>query len=297
MLGTLPPFEYRKVISLREALAFMEKRGKVYPYAGGTDLLVALKNGEAKPQVLLDVKALPELGSVRQQNGWISLGAAVSVRALARSALIRERYSVLAQALKILGSTQIANRATLGGNLCNASPAADSAPPLLALDARVRLAGLKGNRDLPLAEFFLGPNKTALKRELLTEILIPPAPAPGRGLFSKLGSRSAPEDIAIVSVAAFVVPDRAGNRWQEARIALGAVGPAPMRARYAEEALVGQPISGQSIRDASRVAAEKDAQPISDIRASAGYRRAMVEVLLTRALEHLASEIVQGAAR
>lgn len=298
MLGTLPPFDYYKPSSLEEALAILKSLdGNVCPYAGGTDLLVALKEKKAKHQALLDLKGIPELGAVRQQDGGLSLGAALTTRALARSSPVRERCPLLAQALKMLGSMQIGNRATLGGNLCNASPAADSAPPLLVLGASVKLVGPRGERQLPLEQFFLGPKKSALSCELLTEIDIPQPPAQGRGVFLKLGPRGAPEDIAIVSVAAFAVPDAARERWREVRIALGAVAPTPTRARHAEEAMLGQPINGQAIQDASRLAAEKDAQPITDIRGSAGYRRAMVQVLVGRALDHLAGAIGREGVR
>jgi carbon-monoxide dehydrogenase medium subunit len=298
MLGALPPFDYHRPSSLQEALAILERLdGKVCPYAGGTDLLVALKEGKARHQALMDIKSIPELGAVRQQDGGLCLGAAITTRVLARSALMRERFPILAQALKLFGSMQIGNRATLGGNLCNASPAADSAPPLLTLDARVKLVGPRGQRSLSLAEFFLGPNKTAVSCELLTEIQIPQAPASGRSVFLKLGPRGAPEDIAIVSVAVFAGAAGMENRWRDVRIALGAVAPTPIRARHAEEILRDQPVSEEGIQEASRLAAESDAQPISDDRASARYRRSMVEVLLKRALEHIASELRQEAAR
>jgi carbon-monoxide dehydrogenase medium subunit len=161
----------------------------------------------------------------------------------------------------------------------------------------VKLVGARGERRLPLGEFFLAPNKTVMNAELLTEVHLPQAPQQGRGVFFKLGTRAAPEDIAIVSVAVFAVPDAARTSWQDIRIALGAVAPTPMRARHAEEALLGQPIKGNAMKDAARLAAEKDAQPISDIRGSANYRRAMVEVLVNRALQHVASEIAQEEAR
>lgn len=292
MLGKLPPFDYHQPSTLEEAFALIERfDGNACLLAGGTDLLVAMKERKLNHRALLDIKQIPELRTIRREDGGLCFGAAVTTRAIAQSSLVKERFPLLSQALKMLGSMQIGNRATLGGNLANASPAADSAPPLLTLEASVKLAGIKGERQVPLEKFFLSPGKTVIERELLTEVHVPPAPAQGRGFFYKLGPRGAPEDICIVSVALFAVPDAARTSWKEVRIALGAVAPTPIRARHAEEALRGQLIGGKGGEDAARLAAEKDARPISDIRGSASYRRAMVQLLVGRALEHVAREI------
>lgn len=292
MLAKLPPFDYCQPASLKEALALMGRFDcNVGLLAGGTDLLVAMKEQEPSHRLLLDIKRVPELTAVTTDNGRLCFGAAVTTRSIARSRLVRERIPLLSQALQVLGSMQIGNRATIGGNLCNASPAADSAPPLLALDASVKLVGEKGERRLPLESFFLAPGKTVLEREILTEIQVPAAPAQGRGVFYKLGPRGAPEDICIASVGLFAVPDASRMIWKEARIALGAVAPTPIRARHAEEALRGQLIGGKAGADAARLAAEKDARPISDIRGSARYRSAMVRLLVERALEQVGREI------
>jgi len=155
--------------------------------------------------------------------------------------------------------------------------------------------GPGSERWVPLDKFFVGPKKTVLNRELLAEISIPISPQSSRGVFCKLGLRSAPEDIAIVSAAIFAVPDDSGRNWKEVRIALGAVAPTPIRARHAEEALAGRPMEAKVIEDASRLAAEKDAQPITDIRGSAGYRRAMVQVLVQRILTGIANNMKSEA--
>lgn len=296
MLGSLPPFDYHQPSTLKEAIGLMQRfDGQASLYAGGTEVLVAMKDGRLKPQALIDVKRIPELGGIRADNGTVRLGAAVSTRSIARSPLVRERFPLLSEALKILGSMQIGNRATLGGNLANASPAADSAPALLALQASVRLTGPKGERWVTLEDFFLGPGKTVLDREIVAEVRIADAPAGGRGIFYKLGPRGAPEDICIASVAAFAVPDASGKNWQDVRVALGAVAPTPVRARHAEASLRGQPIGADAAKEAARLAAEKDAEPISDIRGSASYRRAMVQVFVERALDRLARDIKEGA--
>lgn len=298
MLGKLPPFDYHKPSTLKEALALKERfDGNACFLAGGTDLLMAMKDHKESHRALLDIKQIPELRAIRQEDGGLCVGSAVSARAIAQSPLVRERFPFLSRSLKLLGSMQIGNRATLGGNLANASPAADSAPPLLALEASVKLAGPEGERLVPLEKFFVGPGETVINQKLLTEVYVPSAPAQGRGFFYKLGPRGAPEDICIVSVALLAVPDAARTSWKEVRIALGAVAPTPIRARYAEEALRGQLIGGKATADAARLAAEKDARPISDIRGSARYRRAMVEVLVVRALEQLAREIEEESKR
>ncbi|MBI2088389.1 MAG: xanthine dehydrogenase family protein subunit M [Deltaproteobacteria bacterium] len=296
MLGSLPPFDYHQPSTIEEAFDLMRRLdGNVSLYAGGTEVLVALKEGKLKPQALIDIKRIPELGGIQADNGTLRLGAAVSTRAISRSPVVRERFPLLSEALKILGSMQIGNRATLGGNLANASPAADSAPPLLTLQASLRLVSPKGERSVALEDFFLAPGKTVLDQEILTEVRIPSAPAQGRGVFYKLGPRGAPEDICIVSVAVFVTADAQRKSWQDVRIALGAVAPTPVRARHAEAALQGQPIGDKTAKEAARLAAEKDANPITDIRGSASYRGAMVQVLVERAVDRLARDLRESA--
>ena len=288
MLGRLPSFDYYRPATLDETLTAMERLdGNFCVLAGGTDLLVGMKERRGRHASLLDIKSIAELGGIRADNGTICLGATVNTRAIAESSLVRERVPLLSQSLKLLGSMQIGNRATIGGNLSNASPAADSAPPLLALGASVKLVGKTKERWVPLDNFFIGPKKTVIDGELLAEVRVPTSPA-GRGIFYKLGPRNAPEDICIVSAAVYGVPDGEAGAWQELRIALGAVAPTPIRARHAEERLKGQPLDAKLVAEAARIAAEKDAQPISDIRGSADYRRAMVEVLVKRALEQVA---------
>jgi carbon-monoxide dehydrogenase medium subunit len=292
MLQKLPPFDYYLPDSVEEAVEVLDRRdGNVAVLAGGTDLLVRMKEGMEARRLLLDIKKISALKTIGSTNGALCFGAAVSTRTIARLPLVRERFPVLAQALQQLGSVQIGNRATIGGNLCNASPAADSAPPLLALGASVKLMGPNGERELPLEKFFEGPGKTVLQRELLTEVHVPAAPAQGRGLFYKLGLRAAPEDICVVSVAVFAVPDVSRQRWADVRIALGAVAPTPVRARHAEAVLRDEALEGAALQEAARLAADKDASPISDIRGSASYRRAMVRELVARALAQLAREM------
>jgi carbon-monoxide dehydrogenase medium subunit len=295
MLGRLPFFDYYRPATLDETLTAMERLdGNFCVLAGGTDLLVAMKERRGTHHALLDIKAVPELGGIRADNGTICLGATATTRAIAASPLVRERFPVLSQSLKLLGSMQIGNRATIGGNLANASPAADSAPPLLALNASVKLIGKAKERWVPLESFFVSPKKTVLEGELLAEVRVPASPA-GRSVFYKLGPRNAPEDICIVSAAVYGVPDGEAGAWKELRIALGAVAPTPIRARNAEERLKGQPLEPKLVDEAARIAAEKDALPISDLRGSADYRREMCYVLVKRALEQIARDYASAA--
>jgi aerobic carbon-monoxide dehydrogenase medium subunit len=295
MLGKLPVFDYYRPTTLDETLALAERlNGNLSILAGGTDLLVAMKERRGKHPALIDIKSVPELSAIRAENGSVSLGATATTRAISVSPLVRERFPMLAHALKFLGSMQVGNRATIGGNLCNASPAADGAPPLLVLGASVKLLGKGGTRWIPLDNFFAGPKKTVIDHELLSEVRIPAAAPNGRGVYHKLGTRNAPEDIGIVSAAVYAVPDAEKKAWQAVRIALGAVAPTPIRARYAEERLHGQPIDGKLVDEAAGIAADQDCRPITDVRASAEYRRAMVAVLVKRALEQIAREL-QGA--
>ena len=296
MLGRLPSFDYYRPTTLAETLTAMERlNGNFCVLAGGTDLLVGMKERRGRHPALLDIKAVPELAGIRADNGTLCLGATVTTRAIAQSPLVRERFPMLFHSMKLLGSMQIGNRATIGGNLANGSPAADGAPPLLALGASVRLVGKTKERWVPLDNFFIGPKKTIIEGELLAEVRIPTPPPGGRGIFYKLGPRNAPEDICIVSAAVYGVPDGGANGWKELRIALGAVAPTPIRARNAEERLKGQLLDAKLVVEAARIAADKDAQPISDIRGSADYRREMVYVLVKRALEQIARDYPSAA--
>jgi carbon-monoxide dehydrogenase medium subunit len=287
MLGRLPSFDYYRPTTIDEALTTIDRfDGNVSILAGGTDLLAQMKEHRGKHPPLVDVKRIIELAGIRADDGTLSIGATATARAVAASPLVRDRFPMLAEALKILGSTQIGNRATIGGNLSNASPAADSAPALLALDASVRLVGKQKERCVPLDQFFVAPKKTVMGQELLSTVIIPAQR--GSGVFYKLGPRNAPEDISIASAAVFAVPASINASCLEFRIALGAVAPTPIRARHAEERLRGYSLDAKLIDEAACIAADKDSHPISDIRGSAEYRRAMIRVLVKRALEQIA---------
>jgi carbon-monoxide dehydrogenase medium subunit len=283
-------FDYVAPTDFREASELLSSAGgRAKALQGGTDLLVRIRAGQVRPELVVDLKNLPGMQViVGQSDGWLSIGAACSMNQVANSSLIRGRYGLLAQACNSVASYQLRNRATVGGNCCNGSPAADSAPALYCLGAVTEIYGPGGQRRVPIEEFFRGPGRTALERgEILAAILLPPAVPGACGVFSKLG-RTRGGDISTVSIAVYaadgdgseVSRSAARQRW---RIALGAVGPTPLRAFRAEESLATDH-SAAGIEAAAELAAQT-AQPIDDVRASAAYRRAMVRVLTRRGIE------------
>jgi carbon-monoxide dehydrogenase medium subunit len=278
---------YYQPTTLSEALALLSQHGQqARVIAGGTDLIIELERGLRSQQVLIDITRIPGLDGIElSEGGEITLGPLVTHNDVAASALLVERAFPLAQASWEVGAPQIRNRGTVAGNLITASPANDTITPLWALDGAVTLASQgRGERRLPLEQFFLGVRRTAmLPDELLVAVHLRALPSSGRGAFIKLGLRRA-QAISLVNVAA--VLDFDGNLVARARITLGAVAPTIVRAEEAEASLLDQPLSDETIAHAAQLA-EQAARPIDDLRASAGYRRAMVRVLVERALRQL----------
>ncbi len=252
--------------------------------AGGTDLLIRVKRNQWHPRAVVNLKRIPGLRGI-SLNGELRLGALVTLNDLIRSPIIREHFPVLAYTASKMAGVQVRTLATVGGNLCNASPAADTAPPLIALNARAVVVGTHGERVIPLDEFFTGVGKSALAPdEILREILVP-CDASVRASYTKLEHREA-MDIAIAGVAVAVNSQQSSVNSQQCvdvKIVLGAVAPTPMRAKHAEEILRGKELTEERIREAARVAAS-EAKPIDDVRGSAWYRREMIEVLTRRQL-------------
>jgi carbon-monoxide dehydrogenase medium subunit len=285
----LQPFDYIIPADFREASALLSAaEGRVRALQGGTDLLVRIRAGLLRPQLVVDLKKLPGMQSIREwPDGWLSIGAACTMNQVAKEGLIRERYDLLVQACNSVASYQLRNRATVGGNCCNGSPAADTAPALYCLGAEAEIFGPGGQRRVSIESFFVGPGHTALRPgEFLSAILLPPVGPGAYGVFKKLG-RTRAGDISTVSVAVYAFEETgwrseaaSPRRW---RIALGAVGPTPMRALRAEESLTVDHSSG-GIAAAADLAAQA-AMPIDDVRASAAYRTAMVRVLTRRGIE------------
>lgn len=276
-------FEYFEPQTLDEAVALLGRyNGQASILAGGTDLLVEIKEKIRFPDYVINIKKIPQMDrlSYDDQTG-LRLGALVTTRELETSPLVREKYRGLVQAVTELGSIQVRNRATVAGNICRASPSADTPPPLITDGAAVRLYGPTGERVLPLEEFFIGPGRTVLEPgELVIELMVPSPPPHTGKVYLKHGRRRAME-LATVGVA--VTLTLANNICQEVRIALGAVAPTPIRAREAEAVLRGQVIVDDLIDKAAEVAMH-ESRPISDVRSSAEYRREMVKVLTARAI-------------
>lgn len=296
----MQPFDYIIPKDHAEASALLAAgNGAVRPFMGGTDFLIRARGGFVKPARVVDLKRLPGMQQIRlSAEGWPVIGAACTMNQVAAHPLIQASYDLLVQACNSVASYQLRNRATIGGNICNASPAADAAPALYCLEAVAETYGPAGARRIPIADFFVGPGRTALlPGEFLTAVHLPPAPAGARGIFNKLG-RTKLGDISTVSVAVWIdfgsaISDFGSNEppairdpqsaIRNVRIALGAVGPTPLRAPEAEAALAGD-ASPAGVRRAAKLAAAA-VRPIDDIRASAAYRRAMVEVLTRRGIE------------
>lgn len=288
-------FEYLAPRTLDEAISLLRQHGdKARPLAGGTDIVVQMKENATRfpyPAVVVGLARIPELRGIEfSERDGLRLGAAATMTEIAESAVIRERYAAIAAGARVVGSRQTMNMATVGGNLCNAAPSADTAPPLLAYEAQAVIVGPSGRRTLGLDEFFAGPGRTALAAdELLAEVRVS-APAPHTGSAYRRHTPRKQMDIAVVGVAA-VLTLGDGGRIDRARIALGAVAPTPLRALRAEAALEGQPASDETFARAAEAAAA-ECTPISDQRGSADFRRHLVRVMTERMLLDAAARAI-----
>jgi len=252
--------------------------------AGGTDLLVDIKNGVHEPRVLVDLSRAPDLKRLELTDDLLVIGATVTHSQIMASHLVRELCPALAVAAHSIGAVQTRNLGTIGGNLANAVPSMDIGPALLALDATVTIAGPAGLRRAPLGNFFAGPRKANVgPQELILDVTIPAGSFCKPMAFLKFGLRKG-QALALVNVAAGFWPEGDAPVFRDARIALGAVAPTIVRAPEAERYLDGRAIDTAAMTEAGRIAAG-EASPISDFRASADYRRDLVAVLTSRALE------------
>lgn len=278
-------FEFFSPVSLAEALDLLERYGaKAKLIAGGTDLLVQMKSKLVTPEVLISLAKIPQLAGIGQNGKGIKIGALVKHAQIENTPLIREKWGLLCSAARKVGSPQIRNWGTIGGNLSNASPAADTAPPLLVLGAEVNLASKKGERRLPLESFFTGPGSTALAPgEILKEIIVPEIPSASVWTYLKLGRRKS-VDLAIASAAVLLTLEPQTKICRRARLALGAVAPTAIRAKETERFLEGKTLDEKTIQETGQKARE-ECRPISDIRAAAEYRREMVKILVERAVK------------
>ena len=290
MLLGLPEFELLSTETVDETCTLLSKHGaRAMVFAGGTDLLVKMKHRRMIPRRLINIKAIPNLDQIRHdERDGLRIGALTTIQAIEASSVIGKKFSALKQAAGVLGTAQIRNVGTIGGNLGNASPSAEFAPPLLTLGASVRCVGRGGERMIPLEEFFVSPGETTLRQdELLTEVHVPNVPAGAQGIYLKHSLRKM--DVAIASAAVLIVFD--GDVCRDVRIALGAVGPIPFRAQEAEKTLKGKKLCGgqgeiELLEEVARVAAG-ESFPIDDFRAYAAYRRKLVRMLVGKGLERV----------
>ncbi|MGZ8427358.1 MAG: FAD binding domain-containing protein [Candidatus Binatia bacterium] len=276
--------EYFEPKSIGDALTLLSKHGaEAKVIAGGTDVMVDIKFKE-EPGCLVNIKKIPSLAGISESGGALRIGALTTIRELETSALVRDKLPVLWEASHQFASLQVRNTATIGGNICRASPSGETLAPLLVLEANAVLAFSDGERSEPFKSFFQGPGKSAAGvKGLLTEVEVPIPPAGSKGVYLKHAVRGA-MDIAMVGVAVLLTPDSGKNNVQEVRIGLGAVAPTPLRAPKTEALLRGKPLTAALLKEAGALAAS-EASPISDQRSSAENRRWIVEALTRRGLE------------
>ena len=281
---TLPRFEYFAPEGLDEALLILSKKGKdAFVMAGGTDLVMKMNRGLVKPAAIISLSRIKGLNKIDfDPRRGLTIGATALIAEVASHHEIKKRYPAIAHATGVMANVQIRNMGTVAGNLCNAAPSADNAPPLMAMGAEVTLTGMKGDRQVPVEEFFRGPGMTALEPgEIMTSIFVPLPPPHSGASYERISARGK-ADIAAVSAGVMLIME--GGTCKKARIALGAVAPVPMRARKAENMLNGKRLTQGLIEKAAAQAA-RESRPVSDVRASAAYRNRIVSVLTRRAIE------------
>jgi aerobic carbon-monoxide dehydrogenase medium subunit len=278
------PLEMYQPTTLQEASRLLKDKGAGGRFlAGGTDLVIAIKEKGLIPKYVVDLKKVPGLSGIRENaDGSITIGALTTMREIETDSLLNKKYPFLCQSAAEVGSIQIRNRATVGGNMANATPSADVAPSLIALNATAKIVDAGGERIVALEEFFRGPGQTIMNpHEILTEIVIPKTRQQLVGEYLKFSPRDM-MDLAYVGIAVAynIATDK---RCSSVRIVLGAVAPTPIRAHKAEGLLEGQLLTQEL---AAKVGAEaaRESKPISDVRSSADYRRAMVGAMTKRAL-------------
>jgi carbon-monoxide dehydrogenase medium subunit len=276
--------DYFEPKTVGEAVSLLAKYGaEAKVIAGGTDMLVDMKYKE-EPGCLINIKKIPGLSSIQENGGSLRIGALTTIRDIETNALVRDKLTVLWESSHQFASLQIRNTATIGGNICRASPSGETLAPLLVLEAKGKYVSADGEKTEPFSSLFQGPGKTSLgAKGLLTEIDVPYPAAGSKSVYLKHAVRGA-MDIAMVGVAVLLTPDAAKNNVQDVRIGLGAVAPTPIRATKTEALLRGKPLSAALLKEAAAMAAT-ESSPINDQRSSAENRRWIVEALTRRGLE------------
>lgn len=294
-LRRLPRFEYfapQNVAAICSALAESPRETRLL--AGGTDLILQMRRREVLPRYIIGLKNVPELAWIRSTNDACALGAMTTLSAIESSAPMLQQYDFVAETAAEMGSPEIRLVATIGGNLSSALPCSDLAPPLLVLEAMLKLRSVRGERSVRVDDFFIGPGETAMKSdEFLEEIQLPPRPPLSGGAYVKFHDRHA-MDMTVAGVAAFVILDSGRGVVQDARIALATGGPIPLRVRRAEALLKGQPLTDKTVEEAAELVFE-EASPRTSWRATREFRLELIRMLARRALGE-AREKTRGAA-
>jgi CO/xanthine dehydrogenase FAD-binding subunit len=291
----LQAFDYVRATSVDEVVSLLSENGdQARILSGGTDLLVMLREGRRNAKVVIDVKALPETTElVYSPEKGMRLGAAVPCYRMYNDKSIAAAYPGLMDAATLIGGVQIQGRASMGGNLCNASPAADSTPTLIAHSAVAVIAGPNGRRELPVEEFCIGPGRNALQDGEFLLYLDIPAPKAGFGAAYRRFIPRNEMDIAVVGCGVSVELDESRTKFVSARVSLGAVAPTPLFVKEAGDSLAGKPVSAESIEEAAKIA-QAAAKPISDMRGTAEYRKHISGVLTRRVLEQAVERAKAG---
>lgn len=286
-------FDYLRPESIEEAIELKARfGGRARFLAGGTDLLVRLKDDEIQPEYVIDLSFIGPLKEIKEADGKIVIGSLASYADIASSILIEKSGYILRQGALEIGAPQIQNAATIGGNIANASPAADGIPPLYALGSMIAMAGTDGRREVAVEDFFTGPGKTVLKDgELIVEVAFPKMLDQDRGFFRKIGQRKA---LAIAKASVAVRLRVAGKRIEEARVALGAVAPTVIRCPKTEAVLRGGEISAGLIGEAAKTASS-ESRAIGDVRSTPEYRDYVVGILFERGMRNIFSDMLPQA--
>ncbi len=287
--------QYTAPATLEDALHLKREHGAdARVIAGGTDLIPRMRDQVISPEILIDLRRV-SLDAISLTASEMQIGAYVTQAQLLANRDIAREFPALSEACREFAGPPIRNRGTVGGNIVNASPAADLVPPLVAYDANIILASSGGDREMPLAEFFIGPGQTIIEPdEILTEIRLPLMPSGTAATFLKLGQRRSMA-ISVVNLTTRLTLDGECT-VSDARIVLGAVAPTPIRAVAAEGVLTGKRLSDELLERAAREAGS-EVTPISDVRASEAYRKNMTEVLVRRALLATRDELQENASR
>jgi carbon-monoxide dehydrogenase medium subunit len=288
----LPEFDYVKPATLEEASRFLAQHpGEARPFSGGTDCFVRMRDGFFHPKFMVDIKGLAGVDTLSfDSEAGLTIGAAVSMNRVAALPEAALNYPVLVEAIKTVASYQLRTRATIIGNICNASPAGDTIGAALVYNGVLKVHGVNGFRELPLQDFFRGPGKTLLEPgDVVTTITFPIPPSGEKGKFVKLG-RNKVGDLSIIAVTAIGYPDDAAPSGFRFRIALASVAPVPLMAAQAETILSEKRINSETIEEAAQAAMDA-CKPIDDVRGSARYRKQMVKNLTRQALAEVWSKL------